>query len=156
MGQVVRRGAMNRPRQVTVLPTRREEPIMNDLIAKRIRLLALGLVAITVGILLIFAIGEVGGGDIFGLQHLLQAVPLVVVAWFAWRNPLWGGITLITVSLILAGLYVVFFNVGSLAVAGVVLALFCVPPFLAGVLFVVLAQRAKRDGSDQTIGAPLA
>ena len=127
---------------------------MTHQIAKRIRLVALGLVAVTVGMLLIFTIGEVAGGDISGLQHLLQAVPLVIVAWLAWRHPLWGGITLITVSLVLAGLYFVLFEVGSLAVVAVVLAAVCLPPFLAGVLFVVVDQQPKQNGTDQTIGAP--
>ena len=56
-----------------------------------IRIAGLVLVVIPLGILLLFAIGETAGGDLYGLQHLAQAVPLAVVAFVAWR---WPGVVL--------------------------------------------------------------
>jgi hypothetical protein len=67
----------------------------------------LGLMALVVplGILALFTAGEVAGGDVSGLQHVVQALPLVALALLAWRKPRAGGVILIIVAIALAVLY---------------------------------------------------
>ncbi len=42
----------------------------------RLKLAASALLAVPITVLLVFAVGEVAAGDLTGLQHLLQALPL--------------------------------------------------------------------------------
>ena len=54
---------------------------------RRLKAAALVAAAPTVAILLLFAFGEAFGGDVGGLQHLVQLLPLAVVLAGAWRFP---------------------------------------------------------------------
>jgi hypothetical protein len=46
-------------------------------------------------VLLMFGIGEVVGGDLSGIQHIVPVVFVGLVVWLCWRRPLWGGILLL-------------------------------------------------------------
>lgn len=119
---------------------------MGDKGTLRLKRAAIAFLAIPVVVLGAFAIGEVASGDISGLQHVVQGLPLVVSAWLAWKWPLWGGAILIIVALVLAGIYLGmsgFPQVASLASAILLFA----PPLIAGALFVAAARREGRTRS---------
>jgi hypothetical protein len=94
-------------------------------------------------------VDEVAGGDISGLQHVPELVLLVVLGWLAWRRPLWGGAALISLSLVFAGLYIVFFARGfPLQTVVVAVALLFAPPLAAGSLFIAASRRERIERPD--------
>lgn len=54
------------------------------------RKLGITLTVIPLAILLLFTLGEVTSGDISGLSHLFQALPLVIIFYLAVKQPLVG------------------------------------------------------------------
>ena len=106
-----------------------------------------GLALLTLPILILagFAAGELAGGDISGLQHVVELVPVALLAWFAWRRPLWGGMALIVLALILLMLYIVFIHGFPLPTVVLTLMFLFATPLAAGVLFVA-AARQERGG----------
>jgi hypothetical protein len=44
------------------------------------------LLAVPALFFLIFMVGEVLGGDISGLSHLLQAAPFLILIYFVWKK----------------------------------------------------------------------
>lgn len=109
-----------------------------------LKIAGLALLAIPMLILVVFAVSEVAGGDIWGLQHVVQLVPLALLAWLAWRQPLWGGLTLVVVALMLTGLYVIFMQGSPPTMLPFRVATLFLPPLLAGVLFVLAANQERR------------
>lgn len=97
-----------------------------------------------VAMFLIFSAGEVLGGDIGGLQHLVEAGATALVALFAWRWPALIGSFLVTIGGALTLLY--FYDQHgkatptSLALTELI---FFAPVLLAGVLFLVAARRDR-------------
>jgi hypothetical protein len=86
----------------------------------------------------------VAGGDISGLQHVVEILPLAALAWLGWRRPFWGGIALIVLTLILAGIPIVMDRLASAppfvnAFLSIILAL----PLVAGILFVAAARHTR-------------
>jgi len=59
--------------------------------AKPWKVAAMILLAFSAGVLLLFTVAETMGGDLSGLGHLIQLLPVVVLMWFGWRNPRLGG-----------------------------------------------------------------
>jgi hypothetical protein len=106
-----------------------------------------GLALLTIPILILvgLAVGELAGGDISGLQHVVQVVPLAVLAWVAWRRPLWGRMALVVLALIFTGLYFIFIPRFPLPIVILTVASLFVTPIVAGILFVV-ASRQEREG----------
>lgn len=116
---------------------------MSDTTGTRLKRVALVCLAIPILVLAAFALGEVAGGDISGLQHVVQLLPLAALAWLGWKRPLWGGIALIVLTLILAGISIVTAGLSPVppfvnAFLYIILAL----PLVAGILFVAAARRA--------------
>ena len=116
---------------------------MSDATGTRLKRAALVCLAIPMLVLAAFAIGEVASGTISGLQHVVELLPLAALAWLGWTRPLWSGITLIVLTLILAGISIVMVGWSSVptfvtAFLFVILAL----PLAAGILFVAAARRA--------------
>lgn len=95
----------------------------------------------TVAVLLLFAFGETSGGDVSGLQHLVQLLPLAVLLALAWRFPLFGGASLVGVALVLGALYPMVAG-GSERVSTILLVelLFLAPPLVTGLLFFAAAR----------------
>jgi hypothetical protein len=103
-----------------------------------------------IAILLLFTFGEVIGGDISGVQHLAQLLPLAIVLAAAWRFPRVGGAALVALSLVLGVVYPFAFAGADLGTIILVELLLFVPPMLAGLLFLVAARassRAQRQAS---------
>jgi hypothetical protein len=66
---------------------------------KGLKIAAMVPLGFVVAILLIFAIGESGGGDLSGLMHLVPVVLVGLVIWLCWKRPLWSGILLLAVAI---------------------------------------------------------
>ena len=64
-----------------------------------------GLLLIPVGLLLLLGIGEMAGGDVSGIQHLVEVAPLVCLGILAWKRPRIGGVILVGLAALLAVLY---------------------------------------------------
>lgn len=115
---------------------------------RRLKVAASLLLAIPTGILLLFLVGEVAGGELSGVQHLLQLSPLLALAALAWRHPQAGGAALIAVGTGLGVAYPLLFSDSSMRVIlGVELLLFA-PPVLAGALFLLAGFRADRHNPE--------
>jgi hypothetical protein len=114
--------------------------------SKQLKIAGLVLLAIPALFLAALALGEgVVGGDVWGLQHVAQLAPLVVVAWLAWRQPFWGGVALIALTLVFTVLYFIFIHGFPLTTVLPTLALLFVPPLVAGVLFVLAARQDRQS-----------
>jgi hypothetical protein len=114
------------------------------------RIAGLVLVAIPLSILVLFTYGETTGGSLYGLQHLVEAVPLAIMAVVAWRWPRIGGPLLAGISALLGAMFVVATRGQVLPGVAVGTALvFFAPPLLAGSLFWAAAQHdaAGRGGN---------
>ena len=72
---------------------------------QHLKIAALLAAAPTIGVLLLFTVGEVTGGDVSGLQHLVQLLPLAVVLAISWRFPRVAGFALIVAGVIVLNLF---------------------------------------------------
>ena len=72
---------------------------------------------------------------------MVEVVPLAVLAWVAWRRPLWGGTALIALALVFTGLYFIFIPRFPLPTVILTVASLFATPFVAGILFIVAARR---------------
>jgi hypothetical protein len=111
----------------------------------RLKAFALALLAIPVGFLCLFAVGEIAAGDWSGLSHLVQALPLVLVGLAAYRWPAPAGWLLVAVGAAFVVLYAVLassrFGIGTVAIVEAVLAV----PVVAGVLLVLAGRSPGRS-----------
>jgi len=102
--------------------------------ARRSKIAALVLLGLGVAFYLTFAVGEMAGGDINGLQHLPPAVILALLLWVAWRRPRRAGIALLVIAVPFDGAYVALLLIRHLPLVwALVVAL---PPIVAGLLLV--------------------
>ena len=69
---------------------------------KRLKIVALIPPGLAIAVLLTFMIGETAGGDVSGLGHLIQAIPIALLMWLGWKRPLLGGVFLLLLSLLAA------------------------------------------------------
>jgi hypothetical protein len=120
---------------VTPFPTRLE-----SLSSRQLRLTASALIALPAVVLLIFAIGEMAGGDVSGAQHIPESALLLVLLVAAWRYPRPAGAILVGAGVFLAGVWIVLVvsreegTPGGADLIGWTIAglLLFVPPVLAG------------------------
>lgn len=112
--------------------------------ARRYELAATLIGGVTLGLLALFLLGQVFGGDWSGLFHLVQLLPLAALLALGWRSPNLAGVLLLGIGGALALAYYVE-TVDSDSVSAferaLVAALFLVPPIVAGALFLVAARR---------------
>lgn len=108
---------------------------------KALKKVAIVLLAIPFAILLLFTFGEVFSGEISGLQHLTQAIPLLLLAYIAYKKPFVGGIILLAIGLVLGTLYSLRAPFALPTILIVEATLF-LPLLISGVLF-ILSSKAK-------------
>jgi len=107
--------------------------------ARRSKLTALVLLGLGVAFYLAFALGEMAGGDITGLQHLLPAAVLALLFCAAWRRPRQAGIVLLVLAVPFDAAYIALLVVRDLPLAwALVVAL---PPVVTGLLLVHAGRR---------------
>ena len=92
-------------------------------------------------------LSEVMGGDVTGLQHVVEIIPLAVFAAIAWRWPRLGGALLAGISVVLIAIYLGFALTNGergpawlWLVVGVVL---FAPPLVGGALFWFAGRRTN-------------
>lgn len=115
--------------------------------ARLAKIAALLLTGLGAGFFLIFAVGELAGGEVSGIQHLPPAALLGALLLLGWKRPRTAGII---VLLALALPLTVAFVVG-MAVEGVrpgelwVAVLIPLVPALTGLLFLWAGRRERRQ-----------
>lgn len=111
---------------------------------KSLKIAGLGILCISLVLLLVLGVGEMSGGIYSGLQHFIQAIPIVLFMYLAWVKPKIGGIILILISIVLALLYLFFPPVGMPSIYRIenTLLLFS-PLLLSGTLFLRSSQPKK-------------
>lgn len=72
----------------------------------RRKLAALVLLGLGVAFYLTFAVGEMAGGDVGGIQHLPPAAVLGALLWLARRRPRTAGIVLLALAVPLGAAYI--------------------------------------------------
>jgi hypothetical protein len=101
-------------------------------------MIGLAILLIPALFLLMFLIGETFGGDISGLGHLAQIIPLVILAYIASKYPFVGGLLLIFVGLVLLVLYTILARI-AFPIVDILLFL---PLIVSGVL-IFISSRPK-------------
>lgn len=117
--------------------------------ARLAKIAALLLVGLGVGFFLVFAIGEIAGGEISGIQHLPPAAVLGVLLWLGWRRPRAAGlVVLFAFALPLTIAFVFGVATDNVRTGEMWLAvLIPVVPVLIGLLFLWAARgERRRDG----------
>lgn len=107
-------------------------------------IIAIVLLAVPIGFELLFAIGEVLGGDPSGVMHAVLAVPLLALAVAAVRWPARVGAILVVVGVAVALAYLVLVSGSSLRIGTVVIVeAVLLLPVLAGILLIAGSRPAR-------------
>jgi len=116
----------------------------------RLQLSATLVGGVTAAVLLLFLFGEVAGGDLSGLAHVIQVVPLVALLLLGWWRPGLAGALLLAAG---GALAVAYFVESSDSVEFpeqlLVAALFLLPPMLAGTLFLIAGRSRHQLAADR-------
>jgi hypothetical protein len=110
------------------------------------KLVASALLAAPACVLLLFAIGEMASGDASGVQHIPEALPLLLLVVAAWRYPRWTGIALLTLGTMLLGVWLVWIFAGGHTGRGEIVGWFAAAVIFFGLPLVAgwLLLRASR------------
>jgi len=101
---------------------------------RRMKIAALVLLALGVAFYLMFAVGEMAGGEISGFQHLLPAAVLGALLWLGWKRPRMAGIVLLALAVPLGAAYIAVLVIRDLPLSWAVWIV--LPPLLTGLLLV--------------------
>jgi hypothetical protein len=116
----------------------------------RFKVIGLALLLVPLGFLALFMMGELAGGDVGGLSHLLQALPLLLVAAAAWRWPVRAGAVLVVVGLGVLVIYAILassrFEIGTIALVEAILAV----PVVSGVLLMLAGRPEGGPGHSRS------
>lgn len=104
-----------------------------------LHLAGIALLLVPVAILVLFTVGETAGGDVSGLQHVLQAAPLLVLIAVAWRWPRVGGAAVLLTGVLLGATFAIEWHPAEMSAQSVALTelVLFVPPIIAGVLLLL-------------------
>ena len=111
--------------------------------AHRSKIAALVLLALGIAFYLAFAVGEMAGGDMTGVQHLVPTAVLAGLGWMAWRRPRRAGIVLLVLAVPFAVWYITLLVIRDLPL---IWALFVALPPVATGLLLVRAGRREPQG----------
>jgi len=106
--------------------------------AHRSKIAALVLLGLGMAFYLLFAVAEMAGGDVEGIQHLPPAVFLAVVAWIGWKHPRRAGIVLLALAVPFAVFYVTLLVVRDLPFTWALIV--ALPPVVVGLLLLRAAR----------------
>lgn len=107
---------------------------------KWLRNLAMLFALIPFSFFLLFAVGEMSGGDISGLQHIMEVVLVVTLMYLALKKPFLGGVIMFFSGFIFSMLYVAFTRHLPAQTMIMVITLFFLPLIFAGALFISFAR----------------
>ena len=116
--------------------------------AHRSKIAALVLLALGVAFYLAFAVGEMAGGDVTGVQHLLPTAVLAALFWMAWRRPRRAGIVLLVLAVPFAVGYITLLVIRDLPLTWALPV--ALPPVVTGLLLVRAGRReSEARGTDR-------
>ena len=107
---------------------------------KVLKKIGLALLLVPLCILLLFTFGEIFAGDMSGLSHLVQVVPLALLIFLAYKKPFIGGVILLVASLVFGILYPLAAPFSFRTIVLVESFLF-VPPFVSGLLLILSSKK---------------
>lgn len=108
--------------------------------------IGIGLLMVPLGFLLMFTFGEVFSGDFSGLSHLIQALPIALLLWLAFKKPFVAGVILVGVGVVSGIVYALSVPFEALTIL-IVEGLLFVPPVVSGALL-ILSEKKKRFSKD--------
>jgi len=100
---------------------------------KKFKKIGHAILLIPIFFILIFLIGETAGGDISGIGHLFQLIPLILIILIANKYPYWGGLFLIFIGFVLDILYIISSR-GNLLASSIVSIFLFFPLIISGIL----------------------
>lgn len=109
--------------------------------SRALKYAGMAILVIPIAILLLFTIGEVAGGDISGLGHLLQVFPIIVLAIAAWKWPRIAGLFLIGLGILLAAIYPFVFSHLRFEVVLITEVMLFLPPIVSGTLLLLSTRQ---------------
>lgn len=109
--------------------------------AKGLKITGMAILLLPIFFLSAFLFGETFGGDITGLIHLVQVLPLILLLFLAWRWPKIVGVILVVLGLIAGILY---FLSTRFPIQTIILveAIVFLPPVIAGA-FLFFSSKKK-------------
>lgn len=110
--------------------------------ASQTKVAALVLLGLGVAFYLMFAVGELAGGEISGLQHLLPAALLGALLWLGWKRPRTAGIVLLALAVPLGAAYLAVLIVRDLPLPWALW--IALPPILSGWLLLRAGRSEHR------------
>ncbi|MBU1166890.1 hypothetical protein KKC60_00585 [Patescibacteria group bacterium] len=104
---------------------------------KRLKAIGLSVLLIPTLFFLIFLVGETVGGDISGISHILQIIPIIVLGIIGLKYPYIGGLILTIIGTILFILYAISAELQSLFLGLIIF----LPLIISGILLILSARR---------------
>lgn len=110
---------------------------MSNLLLKKI---GLSFLLIPLCFLLLFTVGEIFSGDLSGLSHLVQAIPILLIAFLSIKKPFMAGSLLLIIGLTLGILYSLraSFEIQTIFLVEIILFL---PPVISGILLIMSSRK---------------
>lgn len=101
----------------------------------RLKIIGISILGVPLAFLMLFLFGELFSGDVSGLGHIVQILPLVLLIFLSWTYPRLGGWFLVIGGITLGILYTK--NNFPLSTILFVETLLFLPPVVAGTLFII-------------------
>ena len=106
---------------------------------RQAKIAALVLLGLGAAFYLTFAVGEIAGGDVSGVQHLPPAAILAALMYLGWKWPRSAGIFLLALALPLGVVYVAVLVARDLPLTWAMLV--ALPPIVTGALLLRAGRR---------------
>ena len=109
--------------------------------------MALACLAVPTALLLLFAGGEMLGGDLSGAQHLVEVGVVAAIAAAGWRWPYQTGMVLMLAGAGLALLFVLWLHPAGITLLGIAIVelLLFIPAIAAGACFTLAGAVERGD-----------
>jgi hypothetical protein len=108
-----------------------------------LKVAGIAILLIPIAMFSIFAVGETFGGNLSGLSHFLQALPLVLLVFVCWRFPRIGGLATMLLGILLVVAYPLRASNQPLSTTILTELIFFTPPILAGLLIYLSSRTPK-------------
>jgi hypothetical protein len=114
---------------------------------RRLRLAGIACLAVPAVLFLLFAVGEIVGGDLSGVQHVPEVAAVAAIAWAAWRWPFAVGMTLMIAGAALALVFVLWLHPAGITLLGIAIMelLLFIPTIAAGACFTLAGAIERGD-----------
>ena len=109
--------------------------------SRQTKIAALALLGLGAAFCLSFAVGELAGGDISGVQHVPPAAVLGALMYVGWKRPRTAGMILLALAVPLGAAYVALLIARDLPLTWALLV--ALPPVATGVLLLRAGRRER-------------